>query len=195
MDTAVKIKFPDGSERDFPKGSTGLDIAKAISPRLAKEAIAVKINGEIHDLNEVVNSGSPVQILSFKDPEGRAVFWHSSSHIMAQAVVDLFPKAKLAIGPPIDEGFYYDFEVEKPFAPEDLESIEKRMHEIIKEKAVFEPARKCLINTRKMALSIRLNCSRKIFLMMKYHIISIRPLPISAGGRIFRTPGLLKPLS
>ncbi len=137
MTIAVKIKFPDGSEKDFPKGTTGFDIAKAISQKLAKEAIAVKVNGAVRDLDAPVDTDAPVQILTFADPEGRSVFWHSSSHIMAQAVLDLFPKARLAIGPPIDEGFYYDFEVEKPFSPEDLERIEKRMQEIINEKAEF----------------------------------------------------------
>lgn len=138
MDSAVKIKFPDGSEKDFPKGATGFDIAKSISPRLAKEAIAVKVNGVVQDLAAPVDEDSPVQILTFNDPEGRRVFWHSSAHIMAQAVTELFPEAKLAIGPAIDEGFYYDFEVEKPFSPEDLEKIEKRMQEIIREKAMFQ---------------------------------------------------------
>ena len=138
MESAVKIKFPDGSEKDFPKGATGFEIAKSISPRLAKEAIAVKVNGIIQDLSAPVDRDAPIQILTFDDSEGRRVFWHSSAHIMAQAVQELFPGTKLAIGPPIDEGFYYDFEVEKPFSPEDLEKIEKRMQEIISEKALFE---------------------------------------------------------
>lgn len=138
MDAEVKIKFPDGSEREYPKGTTGYDIAKSISPRLAKEAIAVKVNGAVIDLNAPVDKDASIEILTFNDPDGRSVFWHSSAHIMAQAVTEIFPDAKLAIGPPIDEGFYYDFEVEKPFSPEDLEKIEKRMNEIIKEKAAFE---------------------------------------------------------
>ena len=138
MEAAVKIKFPDGSEKDFPKGITGEDIAKSISSRLAKEAIAVKVAGRVQDLKAPVDADAPVEILTFDNPEGRAIFWHSSSHIMAQAVLDLFPEAKLAIGPSIEEGFYYDFEVSKPFSPEDLERVEKRMQEIIKEKAEFQ---------------------------------------------------------
>ncbi|MEW5993157.1 MAG: TGS domain-containing protein, partial [Candidatus Zixiibacteriota bacterium] len=112
--TQVNISFPDGSTRAFEKGATGLEIAKSISPRLAKEAVAVKVDGVVRDINAPIPNDAPVQILTFDDPSGRQVFWHSSAHIMAQAVVELFPEAKLAIGPPIDEGWYYDFDVPKP---------------------------------------------------------------------------------
>jgi len=134
----VKIKFPDGSQKEFEQGTTGYDIAKSISPRLAKEALAVKVNGHLKDLHAPIDEDSPVEIVTFNDREGKEVFWHSSAHVMAQAVKDLFPNAKLAIGPPIDEGFYYDFDVDKPFSPEDLEKIEKRMEEIIKDKSGFQ---------------------------------------------------------
>jgi threonyl-tRNA synthetase len=133
----VQIKFPDGSVKPFESGTTGYEIAKSISPRLAKEAIAIKVDGNVRDLSYPVPEDAPVQILTFNDPEGRQVFWHSSSHIMAQAVQELFPGVKLAIGPPIDEGWYYDFDVDKPFSPEDLEKIEKRMAEIIAEDVPF----------------------------------------------------------
>jgi threonyl-tRNA synthetase len=133
----VQRQFPDGSVRSYESGSTGYDIARSISPRLAKDAIAVKVDGRVRDLSYPIPQDAPVQILTFGDPEGREVFWHSSSHIMAQAVQELFPGVKLAIGPPIDEGWYYDFEVEKPFSPEDLERIEKKMQEIIKEDVTF----------------------------------------------------------
>ena len=133
----VKITFPDGSAKPFESGITGLDIARSISPRLAKEALAIKVNGIVRDLCFSVPEDAPVQILTFDDPEGRQVFWHSSSHIMAQAVQELFPGVKLAIGPPIDEGWYYDFDIPKPFSPEDLERIEKLMAEIVAEDASF----------------------------------------------------------
>jgi len=133
----VQITFPDGSVKPFESGITGLDIARSISPRLTRDALAVKINGVVRDLAYPVPEDAPIQILTFDDPEGRQVFWHSSSHIMAQAVQELFPGVKLAIGPPIDEGWYYDFDVDKPFSPEDLERIEKRMAEIIEEDAEF----------------------------------------------------------
>ena len=134
----IKVTLPDGSEVVHPSGVNGFNIAKAISPGLAKAAIAIKIDGVATDILAPINTDCSVEILTFDDFEGKQIFWHSSSHIMAQAVLDIFPKAKLAIGPPIEEGFYYDFDVEKPFAPEDLEKIEKRMGEIIKEKVTFE---------------------------------------------------------
>nr|MBN2278054.1 threonine--tRNA ligase [candidate division Zixibacteria bacterium] len=137
MAEEIKIKFPDGSVKNYPKGVTGYEVARSISPGLAKEALAVKVNGHLRDLKAGIESDNPVEILTFDKPEGKFVFWHSSAHVMAQAVTELFPGVKLAIGPPIEEGFYYDFEVEKPFSPEDLERIEKRVEEIIREKAEF----------------------------------------------------------
>ncbi|MDH4156829.1 MAG: TGS domain-containing protein, partial [candidate division Zixibacteria bacterium] len=133
----VQIRFPDGSVREYKPGTTGLDIAESLSPRLAKEAIAVRVDGVVRDLTTPIPNGAPVDILTFDHPDGRAVFWHSSSHIMAEAVLAVFPEAKLAIGPPIDEGWYYDFEVERPFSPADIEKIEKKMAEIIKANVPF----------------------------------------------------------
>ncbi len=133
----VKIKFPDGSVKAYPKGITADEIARSISPRLAKEAVAAKVNGNLRDMSAKIEADVPIEILTFDSHVGRQVFWHSTAHVMAQAVKDLFPDARLAIGPSIEEGFYYDFDVEKPFLPEDLERIEKRMVEIIKEKARF----------------------------------------------------------
>jgi len=140
MKEEVKIKFPDGSEKAFPQGITGLEIAKAISPRLAKEALAIKVNGNLQDLSAGIVEDAPIEIITFDSPEGKQVFWHSSSHIMAQAVKELFPRVKLAIGPAIEEGFYYDFDVENPFSPEDLAKIEERIASIIKDNAVFHRA-------------------------------------------------------
>jgi threonyl-tRNA synthetase len=133
----LQITFPDGSAREFEPKTTGFDVAKSIAPGLAKKAIAVKLDGAVKDLHAPIDSNANIEILTFDQPEGREVFWHSSSHIMAQAVQELFPGTKLAIGPPIAEGWYYDFDVERPFLPEDLEKIEKRMTEIIKENSKF----------------------------------------------------------
>ncbi len=133
----IKITLPDGSEKTFPSGVTGVEIAKSISGRLAKEAIALKVDGQVYDVWRPLEQDVEVQILTWNDREGKEVFWHSSAHIMAQAVLELYPEAKLAIGPPIDEGFYYDFDVETPFSPEDLAKIEKKMGELIKENATF----------------------------------------------------------
>ncbi len=133
----AQINLPDGSSRSFEQNVTGYELAKSISHGLAKAALAVKVDGEIRNLNADLPNGSTVEILTFNNPEGKEVFWHSSSHIMAQAVHEVFPGTKLAIGPPISEGWYYDFEVEKPFTPEDLVKIEKKMAEIIKENDEF----------------------------------------------------------
>ncbi len=133
----IQITFPDGSVKEFSSGTTGYDVARSISPKLAKVAIAVKVNGVVRNMSDEIPSNAPIEIFTFDHDEGKEVFWHSSSHIMAQAVQELFPGVKLAIGPAIDEGWYYDFDVEKPFLPEDLEKIEKRMQEIISEKATF----------------------------------------------------------
>ncbi|HHI02631.1 MAG TPA: TGS domain-containing protein [candidate division Zixibacteria bacterium] len=107
----IKIILPDGSEVVHPEGVSGYDIAHAISPGLARAAIAIKVDGTAKDLKAPINSDCSVEILTFDSPEGKQIFWHSSAHIMAQAATDIFPEAMLAIGPPIEEGFYYDFDV------------------------------------------------------------------------------------
>ncbi len=133
----ITVTLPDGSEREYPQGTTGYDIAASIGKRLAKDALAIKLNGNVRDLHAPIEENGPIQILTFADREGREVFWHSSAHIMAQAVTELVPGTKLAIGPPIEEGFYYDFDPPKPFTPEDLEKFEERMSEIVAEDAPF----------------------------------------------------------
>ncbi len=134
----IKIKLPDDSERKFDSGMSCYEIAKKINPRFAKEALACVINNQLKDLNTIITSDSELKFLTFKDEEGKKVFWHSSAHILAMAVTKLFPKAKMAIGPAIENGFYYDFLVNKPFTKEDLKKIEGEMKEIIKQKIPFE---------------------------------------------------------
>ncbi len=133
----IEITLPDGSVREVAHGSTGYDVAASISPRLAKEALVVRVDGELRDLSSPISTDASLEILTFKDDAGKEVFWHSTSHLMAQAVREVFPDVKLAIGPPIQEGFYYDFETEKPFSPEDLLKIEKAMAKIVSEKAEY----------------------------------------------------------
>jgi threonyl-tRNA synthetase len=128
----IRLRLPDGSERTFPAGITGQGVAEKIGSRLAKDALAVKIDGRLHDLNAPIHNDSAVEIVTFDSAEGRDIYWHSTSHLMAHAVTELFPGAKLAIGPAIEEGFYYDFDYERPFTPEDLERIEARMIELAK---------------------------------------------------------------
>src|SRR5207245_6288511 len=132
MPPEIRVTLPDGSEKRLPPGSSGADLAKAIGPGLAKAALAVRLNGDIRDLARPLPDGVKVTILTDKDPQALEVLRHSSAHVLATAVRQLFPHAKIGFGPPIEDGFYYDFEVERPFGPEDLEAIEKKMMEVVK---------------------------------------------------------------
>lgn len=134
----IALTLPDGSERRFPRGVTGAEVAAAIGPRLAKDALAIRVDGRIRDLSFPLDADAAVAILTFADADGRQVFWHSSAHVMAQAVVEVLPGTKVAIGPAIAEGFYYDFDPPRPFKPDDLEAFEKKMAEIVSEDAAFE---------------------------------------------------------
>jgi threonyl-tRNA synthetase len=138
LNVSVTITFPDGSERSYDSGVTGAEIAASIGPRLAKAAVAMKLDGTPTDLNRAITHDGTVEIVTDSSEEGRHVLRHSAAHVMAQAVLDLYEGAKFAIGPPITDGFYYDFAVPEPFTPEDLESIEARMAEIIAEDQPFE---------------------------------------------------------
>ena len=133
----MNIILPDGGQKTLSENATALDLANAISPRLAKEAVAAKINDKLADLSTKLSEADKVSILTFDSPEGKSVFWHSSSHIMAQAVQSLYPTTKIAIGPAIDNGFYYDFDTDKPITPEDLIAIEKKFMEIVRAKTPF----------------------------------------------------------
>ena len=126
----LQVKLPDGSLKTLASGATGADVAKAIGPGLAKAALAIKVNGEVRDLSRPVPDGATIAILTDKTPEALDVLRHSSAHVLATAVRQLFPRAKIGFGPPIEDGFYYDFEVPTPFTPEDLEKIEARMKEV-----------------------------------------------------------------
>jgi threonyl-tRNA synthetase len=134
----VNVMLKDGSVRQYPEGTAIADIVNDISKKLAKSAVAAQVNGRTVDLSAKVYEDCNLNILTFDDDEGKKVFWHTSSHIMAQAVKRLFPDAKLAIGPAIDNGFYYDFDVERPFSPEDLQAIEEEMNRIVKEDLTLE---------------------------------------------------------
>ena len=129
---SITIELPDGTKKQHPKGVTGTQIAQSIGQRLAKDAVAIKVNNELYDLFRPIEADAKIIILTFDQKEGKAAFWHSTAHVLAQAVISLFPDAKPTIGPPIDEGFYYDFDVKKPFTHEDLEKIEKKMEDVVK---------------------------------------------------------------
>jgi threonyl-tRNA synthetase len=138
MMSDITVQLKNGDEKSFPAGLTLQEIAKAIHPKLGKEALVAKWNGNLTDLNYKPETDGKLEFITFEDPEGQEVYRHSSAHIMAQAVQKLFPGTVLAIGPAIDNGFYYDFDCEKTFTPEDLEAIEQEIKRIIKEDHPFE---------------------------------------------------------
>lgn len=127
----IKVILLDGSEVELNKDATLYDAALKISQKFAKEAIAGIVNGVKKDLNYTLKNNDRIEILTFASPEGKEIYYHSTSHILAQAVKELFPQAKLAIGPAIKDGFYYDFDLDRSFTPEDMVVIEKKMEEII----------------------------------------------------------------
>ena len=134
----IKITLKDGSVMEQEPGLSIYEVAQKISERLAKVATSALLDGEVVDLRTILDKDCSLSILTFDDEEGKGAYRHTTSHIMAQAVKKLFPNAKLAIGPSIENGFYYDYDVEKPFSPEDLENIEKEMKKICDEDLKLE---------------------------------------------------------
>lgn len=134
----VKVTLKDDVVKEFQSGTTVMDIAKSIGMGLYKAACLAKIDGETCDLRTPVTKDCHVEILTFDDEDGKKAFWHTTSHILAQAVKRLYPSAKLAIGPSIANGFYYDFDVDFSFTPEILEKIEAEMKKIVKENIPLE---------------------------------------------------------
>ncbi len=136
----ISVELKNGTVKEFENGTTAADVAKSLGGGIYKKACVCKINGEVKDLRTVLDSDSKctVEILTFDELEGKKAFWHTASHILAQAVKRLYPHAKIAIGPAIDNGFYYDFQVENPFSAEDLEKIEKEIKAIVKSGIAIE---------------------------------------------------------
>ena len=126
----MTITLPDGSQQAVPAGTRPIDVAKSIGPRLAEDAVVARVNGELYDLTRPLESDATLQILTSRDPEALEVYRHSTAHLLAAAVLELYPETKLGIGPAIDNGFYYDFQRDTPFTPEDLEKIEAKMWEL-----------------------------------------------------------------
>jgi len=128
----IKVTFPDGSVREYENGTTGMQIAESISSRLAQEVLAIGVNGETRDLNRPINEDCSVKLFKFDDEEGKHTFWHTSAHLMAQAIQMLYPNAKFGIGPAIENGFYYDIDFgEEVLKESDFAAIEKKMMEIV----------------------------------------------------------------
>src|SRR3954462_847757 len=132
----MKVVLPDNSQLELPDGATGLDAARAIGPRLAEQAVLVRANGQVQDLRLPVQDGDPIQILTTRDkddPDALYVLRHSSAHLLAEAARRLYPGVKVAIGPPIENGFYYDFEFPEPVHEEELQRIEDEINRELKE--------------------------------------------------------------
>jgi len=157
MADSIQIKLPDGSAKDVPKGTTALDIAKSIGQRLADAALAAKTNGDLIDLTRPLEKDTDLRILTDRDPEALEVYRHSSAHLLAAAVLELFPETKLGHGPATETGFFYDFYRPTPFTPEDLEKIEKKMQELVQQNIPyareFLPREQDFRSSRKKATS------------------------------------------
>jgi len=134
----IKISLPDGSIREFPSGVKGIEVAKSISEGLARNALAIEVNGTIQDLSRSIDQDASVKILTWNDGGGKYAFWHSSAHLMAEALEALHPGVKFGIGPPIENGFYYDVDLGgKAFGDDDLAALEAKMKELAKKESVF----------------------------------------------------------
>lgn len=134
----VKITLPDGSAREYPKGVQGMEIAKSISEGLARNALSIEVNGEIWDLSRPINTDASIKIFTWNDKGGKYAFWHSSAHLLAEALEELYPGVKFGIGPPIENGFYYDVDLGgKDFGEDDLAAVEKKMVELARKNSTF----------------------------------------------------------
>lgn len=135
----IKITLPDGTIKEFPAGITAMEIARGISEGLARNVLAAKVNGEIWDSSRPIEIDATVILLTWNDDDGKYAFWHSSAHLMAEALEELYPEVKFGIGPPIENGFYYDIDLgDRVFGEEHLEEVEKKMLELARQKNTFE---------------------------------------------------------
>ncbi len=135
--STIRLTLPDSSVREVPRGTTGMQLAQSIGAGLARAAVAVRVDGQIRDLERPIDADASVAILTDRDPDALEVLRHSSAHVLATAVRELFPGAGIGFGPPIEDGFYYDFQVDRPFTPEDLERIEQKMGDVAQRDFAF----------------------------------------------------------
>src|SRR5215212_9183477 len=134
----IRITFPDGAVREYKEGTTALDIAKSISEGLARKVLAASVNGQVWDATRPIYDDATLKLLTWIDNEGKSTFWHSSAHLMAEAVESLFPGVKFWVGPPVDHGFYYDMDLgDKKMSEEDLLVLEKKMNELAKKNSAY----------------------------------------------------------
>ena len=134
---SIKIKLPDGSILEFEKGITAFKIAETISPRLSQDTLAVEVDGVVRDLSYKIENDSSVKFLTFDDEKGKEVYWHSTSHLMAHAIQEIYPEAKFGVGPAIEAGFYYDIDINSQLSEEDLKVVEKKMAQLTQEDSPF----------------------------------------------------------
>src|SRR5439155_3801420 len=133
----ITLTFPDGAKREFPKDITGFDLAKGISPSLAKRTVAMALDGVVADLNDPISQDAKIELINRDDPRALELIRHDAAHVLAEAVQALWPGTQVTIGPVIENGFFYDFAKEEPFHPDDLARIEAKMHEIVARNAPF----------------------------------------------------------
>ena len=184
----IKITLPDGSIRELASGATIADLAASIGAGLAKAALAGRIDGELVDVTAPLRDGVRVEIITDKNPEALEIVRHSASHLMAQAVKELFPTAKVTIGPAIESGFYYDFDIDTPFTPEDLERIEARMAEL--SKADIKVERKVLSSADAIALFSDMDEPYKIELINDLGVESVSVYSQGGFADLCRGPHL-----
>ncbi len=135
----IHITLPDGSVRDYPKGTSAADVAKSISEGLARKVLAAEVNGEVWDSSRPINNDASLRLLTWDDKNAKATFWHSSAHLMAEALEVLYPGTKFGIGPAIETGFYYDIDLgDKTIGEDDLKKIEDKMKELAKANSVYK---------------------------------------------------------
>lgn len=135
----IKITLPDGTIREYPKGTSAMDVAKSISEGLARKVLAANINGEVWDASRPINDDASLKLLTWDDTEAKSTFWHSTAHLMAEAVESMFPGVKFWVGPAIDKGFYYDMDLgDRQMSEDDLAAIEKKMSELAKQNNVYQ---------------------------------------------------------
>jgi threonyl-tRNA synthetase len=135
---SIKISLPDGSVREYPAGVKGSEIASSISEGLARVSLAIEVNGEVWDLSRPINNDASIKILTWNDKGGKSTFWHSSAHLLAEALEALYPGVKFGAGPAIDNGFYYDVDLGgRPFGEDDLLAVESKMKELAKKDSAY----------------------------------------------------------
>ena len=193
------IRLPDGSERKFETPVSVAEVATSIGAGLARAALAGKVNGKLVDTSFVIENDADLAIITDKDADGLEVIRHSTAHLLAYAVKELFPDAQVTIGPVIENGFYYDFSYKRAFTPEDLIAIEKKMAELAK-KMSQSPAKSCRVMRLCLisSLSVKLTKQKSlpVFQRMKtFHFIQKAVLPIFAAGHMCRQLANSKPSS